>query len=101
MDNYHLSEEAANDLARIQRYYRRIGAEEVAVRLIDRLVDSLELLAKQPYMGVERPYLPGMRSHSVPNTRYVVLYFPDSRPIEIARVAHGRRDIEGPFEQLP
>ena len=78
-----------------KRYYQRTTN---AFRLIDRLVDSLELLAKQPYRGVERPYLPGMRSHSVPNTRYVILYFPEEVPVQISRVLHGSQDIARLFE---
>ena len=66
--------------------------------MIARFRDSFELLAEQPRMGVERPYVPGLRSHSVPGTRYIILYFPDKSPIEIHRVLHGSQDIQQLFE---
>ena len=49
-------------------------------------------------MGAERPFVPGMRSYAVARTRYIILYFPDKRPIEISRVLHGSQDIEQLFE---
>ena len=66
--------------------------------MIARLRDIFELLAEQPYMGIERPFVPGMRSHLVSRTRYIILYFPDKKPIEIHRVLHGSQDIEQLFE---
>lgn len=52
-------------------------------------------------MGINRPYEPGMRSYVVPRIGYIILYFPDRSPIEIARVIHGSQDIERLFEQTP
>ncbi len=46
MGNCLLSDEAANDLARIWYYFRRMGAEQVGHRIIARLVDIFELLAE-------------------------------------------------------
>ena len=98
MGNFYLLDTAATDLARIRSYFRRRGREQVGIRLISRIQDICELLADQPYMGVERPYEPGMRGYVVPRTSYVILYFPDRTPIEIARVIHGSQDIEQLFE---
>ena len=98
MGNYYLLDAAATDLAQIRNYFRRRGREQVGIRLISRIQDICELLADQPYMGVERPYEPGMRGYVVPRTGYIILYFPDRTTIEITRVIHGSRDIEYLFE---
>ena len=97
MASYDLSVAASTDLARIRNYLRRRGSDQIASQMIARLRDTFELLAEQPYMGVERPFVPGLRSHSVLGTRYV-LYFPDRTPIEIHRVLHGSQDIEQLFQ---
>ena len=98
MGNFYLLDTAATDLARIQSYFRRRGREQVGIRLISRIQDICELFADQPYMGVERPYEPGMRGYVVARTGYIILYFPDRTPIEIARVIHGSQDIDQLFE---
>ena len=74
-------ETAAADLAQIRSYLRRRSGERAASRMIARLRDIFELLAEQPRMGVERPFLPGMRIHFVSRTRYIILYFPHKQPI--------------------
>ena len=98
MASYDLSVAASTDLAHIRNYLRRRGSDQIASQMIARLRDTFELLADQPYMGVERPFIPGLRSHSVLGTRYIVLYFPDRTPIEIHRVLHGSQDIQQLFE---
>ncbi len=93
-DNYRLSAEAAADLSRIRMYIQEVDGEQAANRIMGRLLDSFEHLAEHPYMGVSRGYLPDIRIHTAPNTRYVILYFPGDGEVEISRVIHGRQDIE-------
>ena len=64
----------------------------------DRLLDSInkhcQTLARFPKMGRARGELgPSIRSFPVGN--YVIFYREVSRGIEIIRVLHGARDIEG------
>ena len=98
MANYALSDKASTDLAQIRNYFRRRGAEQIASRLIARFRDTFELLSEHPYIGVERQFLPGMRSFPVTSTPYTILYFPDRVPVEIHRVLHASQDIEGLFQ---
>ena len=79
-------------------YFRRVSGERVANRLIARLLDCFELLAEHPYIGVPRSYVPGIRTYPAPNTRYVILYFPEEVPVQISRVLHGSQDIARLFE---
>ena len=97
MVGYHLSDSAITDLANIQQYLRRWSGDQIARRVIARIRDSFELLAEQPRLGVECPYLPGLRSHFVPGTRHIILYSLDRTPVEIHRVLHGSQDIEKLF----
>jgi toxin ParE1/3/4 len=66
---------------------------EAADRLLDRIEEQCQSLARFPEMGISREELmPGLRSLPVGN--YVVFYLPIERGIEIVRVLHGMRDID-------
>lgn len=67
-----------------------------ADRWIDRLDAAFNLLATQPLMGRARPELAtGVRSF--PFGRYVIFYAPLDDGIDVVRVLHGARDIDGIF----
>jgi toxin ParE1/3/4 len=64
----------------------------------DRWVDALDAafsrLATQPMMGRARPEIaPDLRSF--PFRRYVIYYVPLSNGIDVVRVLHSARDIDG------
>ena len=64
----------------------------------DRWVDDLDIafsrLATQPMMGRARPELaPAIRSF--PFQRYVIFYLPLPDGIDVVRVLHSARDIDG------
>ena len=98
MANYALSAAASTDLAQIRNYFRRRGAEQIASRLIARFQETFVLLSEYPNVGIERQFLPGMRSFPVTSTPYIILYIPDSVPVEIHRVLHASQDIDQLFE---
>ncbi len=65
-----------------------------ADRLLDTINKRCQTLARFPKMGRARNELgPSLRSFSVGN--YVIFYREISKDIEIIRVVHGARDIEG------
>jgi toxin ParE1/3/4 len=67
-----------------------------AAALIDRFEHQAQKLAERPGIGRARPELqPDLRSFLVGN--YVILYRPTEGGIEVARVLHGRRDIDRIF----
>ena len=41
---------------------------------------------------------PEVRSHAIPNTRYIIFYFPKDYGVEVARVAHGSQNLHRLFE---
>ena len=87
---YRLSTLAEQDLEEIWSYVAKDASDTRADRLIDAIVDRLELLAEQPRMGRVRPeFGDGVRSFTVENH---VIYYRHDRDVLIARVLHGRRD---------
>jgi toxin ParE1/3/4 len=83
----YLAEEATVDVA--ERYYAAV--DQTCARL-----------AKQPFSGTPYdsgiPRLKGVRRAPVSGfTAYLVFYIPRTVGIEVVRVLHGARDIEGLF----
>ena len=67
-----------------------------ASKLLRTIGAKFEMLLKNPLMGQDRSELaPQIRSFSVGN--YVIYYRPFSNGIEIMRVLHGARDVDGIF----
>ena len=99
MATYRLSIPASRDLDEIWNYYATHANVEVARRQVASMSERFQLLSEHPYMGVaRRGYAPGLRSHSVPRTQYIIYYFPMEYGVLIARIAHGRRNIPSLFE---
>jgi toxin ParE1/3/4 len=99
MNPYRISASAQRDLAQIWNYYCRAANEETADRQIARLYERFQFLAEYPYAGVVRDlFAEELRSHAVPNTRYIIFYFPRDNGIEIAHVVHGVQDMTRLFE---
>ncbi|MXY22011.1 MAG: type II toxin-antitoxin system RelE/ParE family toxin [Dehalococcoidia bacterium] len=97
-NSYRISTSASRDLAHIWEYYRRVASEETADRQIARLHERFQILANHPYAGVARHlFSEGLRSHAVPNTRYIIFYFPYDNGVEIAHVVHGNQDTSRLF----
>ena len=96
MSNYHLTENAENEMDEIWIYLYNVAGELIANRQVARLRDSFRLLARHTSMGVVRnEYGLGIRRHNVPDTPYFVLYRLATDGIEIVRIRHGSRGAEG------
>ena len=75
---------------------------DVAVHFLVYAEETLELLAKMPFLGTPRDF----RSHKLRTLRmwhvkgfedYLIFYRPIDDGVEIFRVLHGKRDIEAIF----
>ena len=87
---YRLSALAERDLDEIWSDVAEDASPTTADRLIDAIIERLELLAEQPRMGRLRPeFGAGVRSFAVENH---VIYYRHAGDVLIARVLHGRRD---------
>jgi len=91
-----ISPRAAADLIEIWSYIADDSMAN-ADAFIDRLYETLQVLGRQPGSGRRREEL-APRMQSFPYGRYVIFYRAMTDAIEIVRVLHGARDIEGIFE---
>ena len=97
---YRIDGQAQREIDQIWDYYYGVANHRVANRRIERLYESFELLSENPYMGVaRRRFRPDARSHSVPGTPYVILYYPRPYGVEIARVVDGRQELPRAFRR--
>jgi toxin ParE1/3/4 len=95
VNRYRLSQQAEKDLEDIWIYLAQqdeIGADRQVARLLDRF----PMLAQFPNMGRGRNELiAGLRSFPV--KPYIIFYIILPERVEIVRILHQSRDIEGQF----
>jgi toxin ParE1/3/4 len=95
MAEYRLSNQAKDDLDDIW-YYISSGSVVNADRFLDRLYETMKLLAEMPMAGRAREDLaPRLRSFVEGN--YLIFYLPIETGIEVVRVLPGSRDITALF----
>ena len=88
-----ISLEAEMDLNDIWEYIAADSAD-AADRFLEKLYDQMLLLAKMPGMGHVRKDLAESRSILFwPVGNYIILYRCKADCVEIAAIAHGKRDI--------
>jgi toxin ParE1/3/4 len=92
------SVEAENDLGQIWSYVSEKSASiSIADHLIDSITEHCYLLASRPYLGRDRNPEFGFQSRSFAVGEYVIVYSVMNTDVLIARVVHGRRDLEALF----
>jgi toxin ParE1/3/4 len=74
------------------------GSMDVASRLIDSITGRFFLLSSFPRAGRMRDEEFGAGVRSFPVGEYVILYCIEGADVQILRVVHGRRDLEGLVE---
>jgi toxin ParE1/3/4 len=101
VSRYRLSPEAARDLEDIKLYLVEQAGPTVARYVLRRLRQAMMFLAATPGVGHKRSDLTDedVRFWSV--FSYLIVYIPHMRPIGIARVLHGARDLEALFARMP
>ena len=91
--NQRKSPQAEIDIASIWEYIAQDNLP-AADSLINRIEAAFDMLAQRPMIGRARDELRhGLRSF--PTGNYIIFYMPVSDGIEVVRVMHGRRDIDG------
>jgi antitoxin ParD1/3/4 len=94
MRRYVLAPEAALDLAEIWLYIRRESTEETADRIERVIRDRFVFLARNRNAGHWRKDLTlvPVRFYSVYS--YLIIYRPESKPLEVVAILHGNQDVE-------
>jgi len=96
MAHINRSDLAESDLLEIGRYIARDNID-AALRMLDRIDEKCEMLARNPLLG-------GVWAELGENIRhftvrpYVIIYRPMDDGIELVRVLHGARDIPAIFK---
>ena len=99
MPGFLLLPDAEADLDQIWLYVAQASSSiDVANRLVDRITDTLWLLAQHPQIGRRRDYdlRPDLRSFPV--GEYVVIYRIEADVVVILHIFRGSRDISGLME---
>lgn len=88
-----LTKNAVHDLDEILEFVLLNGGPDAALRVHQRFSDEFSKLADEPGIGHTRDDVSelGLRVWRV--FSYLVIYLPDTKPLEIIRVIHGMRDL--------
>jgi plasmid stabilization system protein ParE len=92
VSDFALTPAAKRDLLKIIEFLEGDNPARV-LTVVDALDDAMQLLADNPGIGHLRPDLTpeDVRFWSV--FKYLVIYRPGTKPLEIVRVLHGNRDV--------
>jgi plasmid stabilization system protein ParE len=98
MGRFLLTPAARADLAEIAKYVREQGSPDAAKRVGEELRRATRKLADMPGIGHVRTDLAdeSLRFWSVYS--YLILYRPDTSPLQVIRILHGARDVETVLE---
>jgi|SRR5580698_627787 toxin ParE1/3/4 len=91
---YVLAPEAALDLVQIWRYIKKQSSTEMADRVESVIKDRIIFLAKMSNAGHARTDLTGEAVRFFPVYSYLIVYRPETRPLQVVSILHGRRDVE-------
>lgn len=98
MSRYRLTPSAARDVDAI---YEHIAADNLpaAGRILNRFSQTFRKLADMPGMGHLREDLSDEPFRFWSAGSYLIIYRPETDPLEILRVVHGSRDIASLLEE--
>jgi toxin ParE1/3/4 len=91
---YVLAPEAALDLVQIWRYIKKQSSVEVANRVESVIRDRIVFLARTPGAGHRRKNLTDEAVKFFPVYSYLIVYRPETKPLQVVSILHGRRDVE-------
>ena len=96
-----LSPEAADDLVAIWQYIRKQGNIEMADRVESVIRKRFVFLARNPGAGHWRKDLTDLPVRFFPVYSYLIVYRPESKPLQIVAILHGRRDVGAVLRERP
>ena len=90
---YVLAPEAASDLVQIWRYIKRNAGLEMAGKVESVIRAKIVDLAAAPDAGHWRRDLTDEPVKFFPVYSYLVVYRPETSPLQVVAILHGRRDV--------
>jgi toxin ParE1/3/4 len=94
-----LAPEAAFDLYEIWRYLKDATSADLADRVVSTIRDKFVFLARTPGAGHTRRDLADANTRFFPVYSYLIVYRPETKPLQIFAVLRGRRDVERALER--
>jgi plasmid stabilization system protein ParE len=94
---FELTPQAADDLDEIWWFIAQHSIDS-ANRVEQEVVATFRRLARHPLIGTKRPDITPLPVRFWTVTRfpnYVIVYRPETAPLQIIAVLHGKRDLEG------
>lgn len=91
---YVLAPEAALDLVRIWRYVEKESSIEIADHVESIILDKVVFLAEWPSGGHWRKDLTDEAVKFFSVFSYLIVYRPETNPLQVVSILHGRRDVE-------
>jgi antitoxin ParD1/3/4/toxin ParE1/3/4 len=91
---YILAPEAALDLVQIWRYIKNNASDEIAERVEAVICEKILYLARSPGSGHWRKDLTDEPVKFFPVYSYLIVYRPETKPLQVVAIIHGRRDVE-------
>lgn len=91
---YVFSPEAALDLAQIWRYIKQRSSVETADRVESAIRREIASLSRMPGAGHAREDLTNHSVKFFAVYSYLVVYRPDTKPLQVVAILHGNRDVE-------
>lgn len=98
MTRFVLTPLAKEDLDEIYEYIRKDNPD-AALRVLNSLRNAMRKLAEMPEMGHFRRDLSDEPFRFWSVYSYLIIYAPESRPLQVVRVLHGARDIRSILEE--
>jgi toxin ParE1/3/4 len=91
---YVLAPEAALDLVQIWRYIAKQSSVEMADRVESAIREKIVFLSVSPDAGHWRKNLTEEAVKFFPVYSYLIVYRPETTPLQVVSILHGRRDVE-------
>jgi toxin ParE1/3/4 len=91
---YVLAPEAAHDLIQIWRYIQKNTSLDMADRIESLIREKIVYLAERPHAGHWRRDLTDQPVKFFPIYSYLIVYRPETKPLQVVAILHGRRDVE-------
>ena len=90
---YVLAPEAALELVQIWRYIKEQSTVEIADHVESVILEKLVFLTERPHAGHWRKDLTDEAVKFFPVYSYLIVYRPETNPLQVVSILHGRRDV--------
>jgi plasmid stabilization system protein ParE len=91
---YVLAPEAALDLVQIWRYIKDESSITTADRVESAIRNKIVFLARTPGAGHWSKHLTDEAVKFFPVYSYLIVYRPETKPLQVVSILHGRRNVE-------